>query len=51
MDLALKVGGVSDETVLYGYGFCGTSTNVCLHCILQTHSLVRECVLDEEQRK
>jgi hypothetical protein len=25
-DLALQVGGVSDETVKYGREFCGTST-------------------------
>jgi hypothetical protein len=26
VDMALQVGGVSDETVKYGHEFCGTST-------------------------
>jgi hypothetical protein len=25
-NLALQIGGVSDETVKYGYGFCATQT-------------------------
>jgi hypothetical protein len=41
-DLALQVGGVSDETVLHGYGFCVTLTSAWLHCKLLSRSLVRE---------
>jgi hypothetical protein len=41
-NLALQVGGFSDETVKYGYGFCPTRTIGCLPCKLQTRPLVRE---------
>jgi hypothetical protein len=41
-NLALQVGGVSDETVKYGYGFCATRTIEWLHCELQTRPLLRE---------
>jgi hypothetical protein len=50
-DLGLHVGGVSDETVEYGYGFCATRTSDCWHCKLQARPLVREGALHEEQRK
>jgi hypothetical protein len=40
-DLGLQVGGVSDETVKYGWEFCGTSTKE-LYSNLQTCPLVRE---------
>jgi hypothetical protein len=36
------VGGVSDETVKYGYGLCATRTIEWLHCKLQTRPLVKE---------
>jgi hypothetical protein len=39
---ATFLGGVSDETVKYGYGFWATLTIEWLHCKLQTHALVRE---------
>jgi hypothetical protein len=41
-NLALQVGGVSDETAKYGFGFWATRTIEWLHCKLQTHPLVRE---------
>jgi hypothetical protein len=41
-NLALQVGGVSVETVKYGYRLCATWTFECLHCKLQTHPLFRE---------
>jgi hypothetical protein len=41
-NLALQVGGISDETVKYGYGFWATRTIEWLHCKLQTRPLVRE---------
>jgi hypothetical protein len=41
-NLALQVGGVSDETVKYAYGFWATRTNEWLHCELQTRPLVIE---------
>jgi hypothetical protein len=50
-NLALQVGGVSDETVKYCYEFCATLTSEWLHCKLQTRPLVREGGLHEEQRK
>jgi hypothetical protein len=31
-DLALQVGGVSDEKVIYGYGSCTTLASAWLHC-------------------
>jgi hypothetical protein len=43
-NLALQVGGVSDETVKYSYGVCATQTIAWLHCKLQTRLLVREGV-------
>jgi hypothetical protein len=42
VNLALQVGGVSDETVKYGFGFWATRTIEWLHCKLQTRPLVRE---------
>jgi hypothetical protein len=45
------LGGVSDETVVCGYGSCATLTSECLHCKLLTCSLVREGALHEEVRK
>jgi hypothetical protein len=36
-----RLGGVSDETVKYGYGFCATQTIEWLCCKLQTLPLVR----------
>jgi hypothetical protein len=50
-DLALRVEGVSDEAVKYGYGFCATRTIECLHYKLQTCPLVREGALYQEVRK
>jgi hypothetical protein len=51
-DLALQVGGVSDETVkyIYGDGSCGTVICAWLNCKLQTLPLVREGTLHEEER-
>jgi hypothetical protein len=40
--MAHQVGGVSDETVKYGYGFCATRIMQWLYCKLQTRPLVRE---------
>jgi hypothetical protein len=34
--MTLRVGGVSDKTVIYGYGSCRTLTSAWLHCKLQT---------------
>jgi hypothetical protein len=53
-DLALQVGGVSDETVRYGHGSWATLTSEWFNCKLQTRPLVREGALHEEivkQRK
>jgi hypothetical protein len=50
-NLALQVGGVSDETVMYGYGFCMTRTIEWLHCKLQTRPLVREGASQKQDRK
>jgi hypothetical protein len=48
-DLAHQVGGVSDETVIYGCGSCATLTCWWLHCKLQTRPLVIEGALEEEE--
>jgi hypothetical protein len=50
-NLALQVGGVSDETVKYGYGFWATRTNEWLHCNLQIRPLVREGAPQIQERK
>jgi hypothetical protein len=50
-DLAVQDGGVSDETVKYGNGFCATRTIECLYCKLLTSPLVREDSLHDEDRK
>jgi hypothetical protein len=50
-DLDLKGGGVSDETVKFGYGFCATRTSEWFHCKLQIRPLVREGALLEKQIK
>jgi hypothetical protein len=50
-DLALQVGGVSDETAKYGYGFWATRTIEWLHYKLQTHPLVREVTPQKQDRK
>jgi hypothetical protein len=50
-NLALQVGGVSDETVKYGYRFWATRTIKWLHCKLQTRALVREGALQIQDRK
>jgi hypothetical protein len=42
--------GVSDETVIYGYGPCATLTSDRLHCKLQTRPLVRDGALHDETR-
>jgi hypothetical protein len=54
-DLALQVGGVSNETVKYGREFCGTSTprvtaQKQLYSKLQTRPLVREGATKEQTR-
>jgi hypothetical protein len=48
-DLTLHVGGISDETVIYGYGSCTTLTSEWLHCKLQTCPIVREGALYEDR--
>jgi hypothetical protein len=50
-NLALQVGGISDKTVQYGYGFCETRTIEGLHCKLQTRPLVREGAPQKQDRK
>jgi hypothetical protein len=50
-NLAFQVGGVSDETVEYGYVFCATRTMEGLHCKLQTRALVREGAPQKEDRR
>jgi hypothetical protein len=50
VNLALQVGGVSDETVKYGYGFRATRTIERLHCKLQTCPLVREVAPQKQDR-
>jgi hypothetical protein len=50
-DLALQVGGVTDETLKYGYGSCATRTNEWLHCKLQSRPLVREGTPNDEDWK
>jgi hypothetical protein len=47
-DQALQVGGVSDETVKYGYGSCATLSSEWLQCKVQIRPLVREGALHEE---
>jgi hypothetical protein len=47
-DLALRVGGVSSEKLIYDYGSCSALTSKCLHCKLQTRPLLREGVLYEK---
>jgi hypothetical protein len=49
--LALRVGGVSDETVVCGCGSGATLTSAWLHCKLQTRPLVGEGPPHEEERK
>jgi hypothetical protein len=44
-------GGVSDETVNYGYGFCVTRTIERLHCKLQIRPLVWEGASQKQDRK
>jgi hypothetical protein len=50
-NLSLQVGGVSDETVKYGYGFSATRTIEWLNCKLQTRPLVREGTPQKQDRK
>jgi hypothetical protein len=50
-NLALQIGGVSDETVKYGYGFCATRTIKLLHCKLQTRPVLREGTSQKKDRK
>jgi hypothetical protein len=50
-DLGLQVGEVSDETVIYEYGYCATLTGAWFHCKLLTRPQVREDALLEEERK
>jgi hypothetical protein len=50
-NLGLQVGGVSDETVKYGYGFCATRAIEWLHCKLQTRPIVREGIPQKQDRK
>jgi hypothetical protein len=50
-DLAFQVGGVSDETVKYGYGFWATRPIEWLHCKLQTRPLVKEGSPQKQDRK
>jgi hypothetical protein len=45
-----RLRGVSDETVIHGHGSCATITSGWLQCKLQTHPLVREGALHEEER-
>jgi hypothetical protein len=47
----LQVGGVSDETVKYGYRLWATWTIEWLHCKLQTRPLVREGAPQKQDRK
>jgi hypothetical protein len=42
LTLTLQVGGISDDTVKYGYGSRATRTSEYLHCKLYTRHLVRE---------
>jgi hypothetical protein len=49
-NLALQVGGISDETVKYGYGFCATRTIELLQCKLQTRPFVREGAPQKQDR-
>jgi hypothetical protein len=46
-----QVGGVSDETVKYGYRFWATRTIEWLHCKLHTRPLVREGASQKQDRK
>jgi hypothetical protein len=50
-DLALQVGGVSDETANCGNGFYATRTIEWLHCKLQTHPLIKEGTPQKQDRK
>jgi hypothetical protein len=49
-NLVLQVGGVSDETVKYGYEFCATRTIELLRCKLQTLLLVKESAPQKQDR-
>jgi hypothetical protein len=49
--MALQVGGVSDETINYSYGFCATGTTERMHSKLQTSPLVRDCAPQKTNRK
>jgi hypothetical protein len=50
-DLALQVEGVSNESVMCGYGSWATLTSEWLQWKLQTRPLVREGTSHEEERK
>jgi hypothetical protein len=50
-DLAIQVRGVSDETVIYGYGSCATLTSARSHSKLQTRLLVSDGTQRAEERK
>jgi hypothetical protein len=50
-NLALQVGGVSDETVKYVYGSWATRTIEWLHCKLQIRPLVREGAPQKQDHK
>jgi hypothetical protein len=50
-NLTLQVWGASDETPKYGYGFCATRIVKWLYSKLQTHPIVKEGTLHEEERK
>jgi hypothetical protein len=50
-NLVLQIGGVSDDTVKYGYGFWVTRTNEWLLCKLETRPLVREGAPQKQDRK
>jgi hypothetical protein len=47
-NLVLQIGGVSEETVIYGYGSCATLTSEWLHSQLQTSPLIREGAFHKE---
>jgi hypothetical protein len=49
-NLTLQFGGVSDETVKYGYRFCAARTIEWLQCKLQTRPLVREGAPQNQDR-
>jgi hypothetical protein len=48
-DLALQVGGVSNETLIYSYGFSRPMNSV--HCKIQTCLLIREDTIHGKENK